>query len=199
MSSIITFDIPTLDTNKELCDTNTLSYRLRYAMKCFSISQSELARKIGVKPQVIQYLCTKNIASSRFSYEIAEALGVNYSWLAAGELPMVSTNNLKNYKIPHLTWDNLERYDEDPKNLKLVSDYVFINVDNCDGCFALTLHDNSMEPRISNETILIFDKSIVATNNDFILVKLEPKKVFLVRQLQIVNNKKYLLPINQDI
>jgi len=56
-----------------------------------------------------------------------------------------------------------------------------------------------MEPRISNETILIFDKSIVATNNDFILVKLEPKKVFLVRQLQIVNNEKYLLPINQDI
>jgi hypothetical protein len=126
-------------------------------------------------------------------------LGVNYSWLAAGELPMVSTNNLKNYKVTHLTWNNLGRYNEDQKTLKLVSDYVFINVDNCDGCFALTLHDNSLEPRISNETILIFDKSIVATNNDFILVKLATKKVFLVRQLQIVNNKKYLLPINQDI
>jgi hypothetical protein len=46
MSSIITFNIPILDTDKELCDTKTLSYRLRHAMKCFSISQSELARKI---------------------------------------------------------------------------------------------------------------------------------------------------------
>ena len=194
-----TIDLPTFDSiNEKPCDVNTLSYRLKYAMKFFSINQSELARRIGIKPQIIQYLCTKNIYSSKFTYEIADALGVNYSWLAAGELPMISAEVKENCKIPYIAWESLEDYIETNPSLK-ISNYIFANISNDQGCFGITLNDNSLEPRISNGTILIFDQNRVATNNDFVLVELGKTDQFIVRQLSIVENTKYLLPINTKI
>ena len=41
-----------------------LSTRLEYAMRLLKINQTELAKRIDVKPQVIQYLCNKKIKSS---------------------------------------------------------------------------------------------------------------------------------------
>lgn len=40
------------------------------------ITQAELAREINVKPAAIQYLLASNARSSRFTFELAYALGV---------------------------------------------------------------------------------------------------------------------------
>lgn len=55
------------------------------------ISQSELARAVGIKPQSIQYLLdTNNAASgSKHTASIAKELGVSTDWLANGQGSML--------------------------------------------------------------------------------------------------------------
>jgi len=63
---------------------DTYAKRLNWAMSNAAISQSELARAIGVKPQAIQYLCQKGTKSTHTT-KIAKALGVSADWLDTGK------------------------------------------------------------------------------------------------------------------
>ncbi|MCP4476269.1 MAG: hypothetical protein GY821_17265 [Gammaproteobacteria bacterium] len=49
---------------------DNLSKRLTHALEILGISQAELARKIHVRRQSIQYLCSSGINRSKFSYDI---------------------------------------------------------------------------------------------------------------------------------
>lgn len=185
-------------------ETNTLSYRLRYAMRLLSISQSDLARKINVKPQIIQYLCNRNIKSSRFSFEIADALDVNYTWLASGYGEMMSSASenlhIETHKVCCIEWEKLNKYFENnEKFLADNSEYIFVNQVNHKNCFAVNLKDNSLEPRIEQGTTLIFDKSLTPGNDDFVIVKLAKSNTWVVRQLKIERVKNLLTPINNHI
>ena len=62
-----------------------LSSRLNYSLQLTGTKKADLARAIGVKPQVIQFLCSSETQSSRFTFEIATALGLSTRWLATGE------------------------------------------------------------------------------------------------------------------
>jgi SOS-response transcriptional repressor LexA len=70
----------------------TYADRLEWAMTCAGLNprtdQSELARRVGegVKPQTIQYLLNhdKNAKSSRYTPQIAIALGCDVMWLTNG-------------------------------------------------------------------------------------------------------------------
>ncbi|MCB1826949.1 MAG: helix-turn-helix transcriptional regulator, partial [Coxiellaceae bacterium] len=64
---------------------DTLSCRLNYALELTGTRKADLARAIDVKPQVIQFLCNSKTKASRFSFEIATALGLSVRWLATGE------------------------------------------------------------------------------------------------------------------
>jgi len=63
---------------------DTYAKRLNWAMTNAAISQSELARAIGVKPQAIQYLCQKGTKSTHTT-KIAKVLGVSADWLDTGK------------------------------------------------------------------------------------------------------------------
>ena len=63
--------------------------RLRLAMKTAGdMSQSELARAIGVRPQSIQYLLNpaNQAQGSKHLVAIADTLGVSPQWLAGGSV-----------------------------------------------------------------------------------------------------------------
>jgi phage repressor protein C with HTH and peptisase S24 domain len=64
--------------------------RLKYAMQIRGVDQSELARRIGVKPQAIQYLC-KQGKRSVHSVRIANELKINPTWLTDGVGEMETT------------------------------------------------------------------------------------------------------------
>jgi len=70
----------------ENTDKNLITYadRLVYAMTLKGIDQSELARKVGIKPQSIQYLCKKGTKST-YTTKISEILGIEAKWLETGE------------------------------------------------------------------------------------------------------------------
>lgn len=67
---------------------SSLADRLKQARSEEGISQSELARRVGVKPQSIQALEASEAMGSKHIVKIAEVLHVNASWLQNGEGPM---------------------------------------------------------------------------------------------------------------
>ena len=189
------------DLEVDQYDTDTLSHRLKYCLKLYGLSQSDLARKIGVKPQIIQYLCTKNVKSSRFTFELAEVLGVDYTWLSTGEGSMrpAETSVVQDHKIPLLTWIGLEKIILDIKNIQS-DEYVYTTLDSSAQVIATKMDDISMEPRFEKGTTLIFDINCVPHDGDFVLVKLGKANLWVFREL-VSNNDSgtELLPINNSI
>lgn len=55
----------------------TLSERLNDALQVTKVTQSELARRIGIEQQSISQICSGKLARSRYTIQIAEALRVN--------------------------------------------------------------------------------------------------------------------------
>ncbi len=64
---------------------NTLAKRLRYAREQAGLSQSSLARRVGIKPQAIQIIEAGQVHRPRNIVEIAAALGVAPEWLLLGK------------------------------------------------------------------------------------------------------------------
>jgi len=72
---------------------DTFATRLKYARERAGLSQSELARRIGIKPQSIQYIESGSTQKSRYTLEIANVLGVSVEWLVYGEGSSEPTEN----------------------------------------------------------------------------------------------------------
>lgn len=64
---------------------HTLANRLRYARELAGLSQSALARAVGLRPQAIQSIEAGKVMQPRQMSALAAALQVNLGWLATGE------------------------------------------------------------------------------------------------------------------
>lgn len=76
---------------------STFSNRLKKALSDAGMSQSELARKIGIKPQSVQYLCAGKAQGTTHAVAIATVLNISPSWLQSGNEQINSSlsNDLK--------------------------------------------------------------------------------------------------------
>ena len=189
------------ETKTGYCDTDTLSHRLKLCLHLYRLSQSDLARMIGVKPQIIQYLCNKNVKSSRFTFELAEALGVDYMWLSTGSGSMRSndSNTVQEHKVPLISWANLEQNICNIENIQS-SEYVYTSCNKNCCAIATKLEDVSMEPRFDKGTTLIFDMNCEPQNRDFVLAYLKKMNIWLFREFILKEDGLVeLLPMNHDI
>ena len=181
----------------------TLSSRLLYAMRQLNISQSELARRVGIKQQVIQYLCTSNASKSKFSHDIASALGINLSWLISGEGVMQESTLEsdmtidKQTKIPLLPWDKVFNWSLDKsKCINDVKKWVNTSISLGENSYALCVHDTSMSPRFEIGATLIVDPCILPHHKDFVIMLIEGLEIPICRQLIHDSDQELLVPIN---
>jgi phage repressor protein C with HTH and peptisase S24 domain len=72
-----------------------LSERLSLAMERAGVSQSELARRVGMKQPSISAIVSGDTTHTKFGAEIAVALGVRFEWLVLGTGPMVQEDRPK--------------------------------------------------------------------------------------------------------
>lgn len=73
---------------------DTFATRLKYAREKMGLNQSELARRVGIKPQSIQYIESGSTQKSRYVLKIAHVLGVNAEWLVYGVGSIEPTENV---------------------------------------------------------------------------------------------------------
>jgi len=182
----------------------TLSERLRFALKTINISKSELARRIGVKQQAIQYLCSSNTKASSFTYKIADALNINPIWLATGRGYMFQEEDV-NYqilrtqqKIPLITTDILKTAIVAQTNISAIDVVKWVLTEKIlgkDG-YALTIKDQSMFPRFEENTIILINREKKPKSGDYVVAYVHKNKEILFRQLILKNNKNILQPMN---
>jgi hypothetical protein len=172
-----------------------LSDRLNFALEVTKISKAELARMINVKPQTIQYLCSTSAESSKFTFELAHALGINFEWLAVGKgdihdaeaQPTEHKDSVKN--LPLYTIDTLR---------DVLKNSLFDRAIHADS-FQFELQDQSMWPRFSQGTLLIFSRIIPEKNGSFVLVYLNAIDDIIFREIKELNGKKMLVPFNSSL
>jgi len=175
---------------------DNLSTRLKAAIEKLGVSQSELAKKIGVKPQTIQYLCTSNAEWSKFTFEIAHALDLNPEWLATGKgamLAQIAKPMHDQIAIPILEKHNVFPFLEGKKMLS--KKYISGEFKN-KNCFGIEVGDKSLWPQLDEKTIVILDPAKEPKNNELVLVHLNEVNTFVVRKLVIAGKTKRLLPLN---
>ncbi|HLB41987.1 MAG: hypothetical protein A3F13_04885 [Gammaproteobacteria bacterium RIFCSPHIGHO2_12_FULL_40_19] len=186
-------------------DFSNLSSRLRFTLKTLDISQTELAKRINVKPQVVQYLCSSQSHKSKFTCEIAEALNIDFAWLATGKgtLPNKLELSKNNHCIPLLTFEQIRAYKIYGKNEDTleISNWVSIEERSNSNLFAVEINDRAMAPRFDLNTIIIVEPASkdIIKQNTFILVYLAEEDFIIFRQLIEVDNIKLLAAINKNL
>lgn len=190
-----------IKSKEEAYDETSLSARLKLAMRLLGVNQSELARRINIKPQIIQYLCNKNVKASRFTFEIAEALGVDYTWLSTGDGSMypIEQNTVENVKVPFIRWSDLGYLFIKGDTATEAGNFVFSNIASEKGCYALKLEDISMEPRFEKGTTIIFDTTESPRDGDFVLANLKAHSVWVFREYQKDGEVEKLIPLNKNL
>lgn len=174
-----------------------LSDRLNYALEHSGTSKAELARLIGVQPQTIQYLCSTKAESSKFTFEIAHVLAVNFEWLAVGKGEMSQQQKVpKVSDSAPVTSLPLTYVAED---LKGFVHSGFNDFKRKNPLFGVQLQDESMWPRFSKGTLLIFSSAANQNSSGFVLVYLQAMDAILFRELIEQDTKKLLIPFNSGL
>lgn len=181
----------------------TLSDRLNHVLSSLQMSQTDLARKIGVKQQVIQYLCSKNVKTSKFSFDISEALGISPLWLQEGIGDMqLSTNNGTEQKstssVPLISWNVIPQWLESsvtPDHHEKIVSTVPISTK----AFAIKMIDNSMSPLFGLNDILVFDPCTKPKDANFVLFLIADPSGILFRQYCVTPSGDCLTALNQKL
>ncbi len=189
-------------------ELNNLSDRLNQSLLITGTKKADLARSIGVKPQIIQFLCSSETQSSRFTFEIATALGLNTRWLATGEGEMFLADDpmrqfLKMYaRIPLLQGEELRNVCLREKKIDDVDTNIWLplNTQN-QSIFAVKMPDASMEPYIPSNADLFISprKHMNQSVSKYVFFYLVKFDTFVVREVVKNGDSVILVPKNTEL
>jgi len=187
----------------------TLSERLNLALQLTGVTQSELARRIGIKQQSISQICSGKSARSRYTTQIADALCVSVHWLASGEGEMeLGDGNVEvgpdiNGTIPLINWVQAGDWKEIAEGFanEDAEEWRAVTGKAHRGCFALRVKGDSMENpsgkiSIPEGAVIIVDPELPYSSGSLVIARLEDSKEATLKQLVIDGEQKYLRPLN---
>ena len=174
--------------------------RVRELRAAQGLSQSELARRIGVTPQAIQQLEDGKVRDPRYIVALAEVLGVAPAALGAGaaapahpirheplgrkDLPVYASAQGGPDGNMVISYDPIE-WRERPSILENVPD-----------AFAMYVVNDSMEPRYrQGDLLLVHPRRPVRPGNDVLCVKISENREHLamIKQLVRMNAREIVL------
>lgn len=102
----------------------TYAERLRHALEVSGMTQQQLADRIGVKQQSIQYLCKLDGKDRKSAYtpQIAEILNVRAQWLATGQGKKERSDRTLNAEMAHFRLSLAEQLKKIGVNFDELSD-----------------------------------------------------------------------------
>lgn len=177
-----------------------LSINLRHLLSDAKISENELARRTGVSQQIINRILSGENQNPKIATltPLAHYFMISISQLIGEESYRVdnkiNTNHLGWQDVPlidfhALTISSLEEL------LLLKNKRIMVDIEPTLSMYATRLIGDSMEPKFSEGTLLIFDLKKNPTNGDFILMQLLSNEI-LVRQFFTKENITYLKCLN---
>ncbi|MEO8401578.1 MAG: LexA family transcriptional regulator [Gammaproteobacteria bacterium] len=196
-------------SSKETKDSclETLSDRLVLALEMLNITQADLARKIQVKPQAINYLCKNKTKKSQLTYDIAEALNISGEWLANG-VGLMNPEDDPHYKLinaqnrvpilaPNQVKPGLQEHFLSLKSNENISNWLLTTANTGKNGFAIIVQDKSMYPRFDQGTIIVVNPEKQHKDREFVLAYISSIDDVIFRQVEFHNDGSVILyPIN---
>lgn len=208
----------TLASTSHSCKLSAMSIseRIKKARERIPISQSELARRLGIRPQSVQmWEAGRNSPSRKRIQRLAMELSVSPFWLEFGgeefeaggrsqEKGMsrdvsISSQTQVNRMVPLISWvaagawsppiDNYSTGDAD--------DYVPCVVNCGDRSYALKVKGDSMSPEYPDGSVVIVDPSREPRHNADVIVRLNGEMETTFKRLKIDGSRWYLHPLNE--
>lgn len=163
------------------------------------LSENELARRTGVSQQIINRILSGENTNPKIATlaPLAKYFTISISQLIGDEL--LSTINIDEpeiKKVSLLDWAILEKYSLN-KILEGSNTKISVDFETTKNMFALKIIDDSMEPKFSQNTLLIFDSEKTPLNGDFVLIKLANNKI-IFRQLLLKKHSSYIKSLNPN-
>lgn len=159
--------------------SSSLGSRIKQVLEEKGMSQSQLARLVGVKQQTISYICSPEspATTSRYATQIAAALGVNPVWLQTGDggqyNPTVSieVSGVRTLvkRIPLLGTDEVLPFLDgtqqatSKQGLEMMTDHSVSN-----SAFAIEIEGDSMKPKFKSGDRVVIEPSIQPEPGDFV-------------------------------
>ncbi len=188
---------------------DTLSGRIRYALTRKGVSKAQLAKMIGVKHQVIQYLCSHDIKNSRFLPLIAEALHLDIEWLTLGQgaFQSLAVQKPALYEIPLLDETGIQYLcanhdktlrDQDIARYKKSTLFSTKKPNEEGSVFCFIMHDTAMSPAIPLESVVFIDRKKPLTHESYGLFFM-PNKQSILRKVKYIEDQIILIAFNELI
>ncbi|HFQ5443035.1 TPA: LexA family protein [Vibrio vulnificus] len=182
----------------------TLSERLNHAMRLTGVTQSELARRIGIKQQSVSQICSGKSVRSRYTMQIAEALCISANWLAtgSGDIWITDDANIKG-RIPLINWVQAGNWTEIAEGFAQedAEEWREVTGKAHGGCFALRVKGDSMEnpsgkKSIPEGAVIVVDPEMSYSSGSLVVARLEASIEATFKQLVIDGDQRYLKPLN---
>ncbi|MCM2366635.1 XRE family transcriptional regulator [Proteus sp. FZP2095] len=182
--------------------------RVSMARNSLKLTQSELAKKVGVVPrQIAAYEGGEAKPREKALNNLAVALGTSAEWLKSGVGDGPDISNVRKTitvpEIPLYTYDQAYGLYSGKANLvKTMAPIAFVTAPERANrkCFALSISGDSMESSegvsFTNRSIITFDPGITPQNGDFVLAYLHNHQDVTFKQLIKINRSWYLHPLN---
>lgn len=178
---------------------NYIGVNLKKFLEKERISENELAKRIGIPQQMINRIVTGINQNPKLSTIMPIA---NYFKVPLQELISDSNLDLDNaqmihsqLKIPYIEFTDIVEHDIN-RAISYSKKFIMADLDQTKDYFATTMNDDSMEPKFSKGTILVFEKEKIPFNGDFCLLK-DDKNHYVFRQILInATNKKFIKCLN---
>ncbi len=188
-----------MSTDMKIINNNGFSGRVKKARVNRGITQTDLAKLIGVsRVMVANYESGKSEPKDSVMNALSAALGVSIKWLETGdkssESHIVSGDvDFIRRPIPLISSVQAALY---PAISGEAVQWIFPPEDCAEGAFALTVTGDSMEPDFSEGSIIIVEPNIDPLSGDFVVAKLSNSPETTFKRLINDGNKSYLAPVN---
>lgn len=192
----------------------TYAERLTWAMERAEMSQSDLARVVGIKPQSIQYLCdsNRNAQGSKYNSRMAAALSVSATWLETGKGDRLARDGMITAgasvepgpdirgRVPLISWIQAGGWERIVDNFTPgdAEDWMPCPTKYGEHTFALRVRGVSMEPKYQDGDIIFVDPDAQAEHGKNVVVRLDEENEATFKQLVIEGERKFLKPLNPD-
>lgn len=171
----------------------SLGERLRIARLEQDVSQSDLAKQIGVSQAAVAALEKRNSKTCGYTAQIAKALNIKVEWLATGQGEMKGVEpDLKVVTVPVIEWSSVftDRVVESH-----VPFYGKLEMDAQDG-FGVKVTGISMEPEFTDGDTVIINTQQKPQHNDFVIANVDDKPT--LKQLVIEEGRYFLRALNPN-
>lgn len=145
----------------------SLGERLKIARLEKGITQTELAKCVGVSQAAIAGLELRESKQSGYTSQIAECLNINVQWLATGTGPMNKPEPTPVITIPLIRWSDI---DEGSRADPISTIPWHTGNNNVSQVFALEISGVSMEPEFHDGDCIVVDPDRTPSHNDFVII-----------------------------